>query len=487
MNRKPIPVGVPAAAPAFPNSPPRRRPTMGDTRRMRRRLEEAEQDEGVDLISRLPDALLGEIVSLLPTRDGARTQVLSSRWRHLWRSAPLNFDLERRPVPVPEVTRILSSHQGPGRRFCHPAYPDPRDRSAAAAALDGWLGCPALTGLQDLVLQCALMGYNPAPLPASLLAHRFSSTLRAASFGTCDFRGAGAGALRFPVLEQLTLSFATISESSLHALLAGCPVLQSLVLAFNRGFNRVRLVSACLRSIGVHAGWSRYKLLQLVIEDAPCLERLLFLEDAPDKGLEIAVISAPRLGILGKLSDTSPILKFDTTEFQGSHLISTATVVHSVTVLALTNTNLSLDVIINFMRRFPCLEKLYIKASLAGGKNAWRRKYKDLIGTLDIRLKKIVFINYRGGNTSHVNFAKFFLLNARALESMILKLDNANPSRACIETHHRSLLQIKNKASRCAQVQFVYGIYPRWRIYDHVEQAHELSTGDPFVDFRYLI
>ncbi|WVZ61757.1 hypothetical protein U9M48_011578 [Paspalum notatum var. saurae] len=450
---------------------------MGDTRRMRRRLEEAEQDEGVDLISRLPDALLDEIVSLLPTRDGARTQVLSSRWRHLWRSAPLNFDLEHRPIPVPEVTRILSSHQGPGRRFCHPAYPDHSDRSAAAAALDGWLGCPALAGLQDLVLRWGFMRYDPAPLPV----HRVASTLRAAAFDTCDFPDGVTGALRFPVLEQLTLSFATISESSLHALLAGCPVLQSLVLAFNRGFNRLRFVSPCLRSIGVHAGWSRYKLLQLVIEDAPCLERLLFLEDAPDKGLEIAVISAPRLGILGKLSDTSPILKFDTTEFQGSHLV------HSVTVLALTNTNLSLDVIINFMRRFPCLEKLYIKASLAGGKNTWRRKYKDLIGTLDIRIKKIVFINYRGGNTSHVNFAKFFLLNARALESMILKLDNANPSRACIETHHRSLLQIKNKASRCAQVEFVYGIYPRWRIYDHVEQAHELSTGDPFVDFRYLI
>ncbi|KAJ1287611.1 hypothetical protein BS78_02G023400, partial [Paspalum vaginatum] len=441
-----------------------------------RRLEEDEQDEGVDLISRLPDALLGEIVSLLPTRDGARTQVLSSRWRHLWRSAPLNFDLERRPVPVPEVTRILSSHQGPSRRFCHPAYPDPRDRSAAAAALDGWLRGPALAGLQDLVLQCGFLRSDPAPLPVSLSAHRVASTLRAAAFDTCNFPHGGA--LRFPVLEQLTLSSVTISESSLHALLDGCPVLQSLVLAFNRGFDRVRFVSPCLRSIGVHAGWPRVNLLRLVIEDGPCLERLLFLEQGRFKGLEIVVISAPRLGILGQLSDASPALKFDTTEFQGSQLVSMATLVRSVTVLALTDSFLSLDVVIDFMKCFPCLEKLYVEVRLAGGNNAWRRKYKDLIGTLDIRLKKIVLTNYRG-NTSHVNFVKFFLLNARALESMTLKLEDANPSREWIESQN-NLLQIKNRASRCAQIDFVRGIYPRCRIYDHVEQAHELSTGDPF-------
>ncbi|XP_066391704.1 putative F-box/FBD/LRR-repeat protein At5g44950 [Miscanthus floridulus] len=178
------------------------------TRAQRRRLEEEERL--ADRISSLPDGVLGDIVSLLPTKAGARTQVLSSRWRHIWRSVPLNIDLHiddpERHIPVKEISRVLSVHPGPGRRFSIPRgylhWIDDR-----AATMDGWLRSPALENLQELDLNSYSLQHwsvSQPLLPPSV--HRFSSTLRVASFNCLSFpAGTNAKALHLPLLKQLAL------------------------------------------------------------------------------------------------------------------------------------------------------------------------------------------------------------------------------------------------------------------------------------------
>ncbi|CAO2205563.1 unnamed protein product [Urochloa humidicola] len=461
-------------------------------RRRRRRLgEEGEVEELVDRISHLPDGVLGDIVSLLPTKDGARTQVLSSRWRPIWRSAPLNLDhfgpdFTGKCLRAGDVSRILSAHQGPSRRFCTGGtiYYGLGDGSAA---LDRWLQSSALDKLQELKFHRGISSQQPPPpLPASV--DRFSSTLRAASIGGCSFpEGNSASALHLPLLNQLSLSGVRISETSLYALLDGCPALQSLLLTNIMGCSRVQIVSPNLRSIGLHHNCTNTDLQELVIEDAPCLERLFCYENHRSKINTVSVISAPKLHVFAPLFRRSlrelvGSIQFGSTDFQRFGILSLTMVVHSVKVLALTQRNLCLDMVINFLKCFPCLEKLYIKAARGSGeKNTWCRKYKNLIATIEIRLKKIVLTHYRG-NTSHVNFAKFFVLNAKMLQSMRLELYQ-NPSSAWIERQH-GLIQIKDKASRDAQFVFVASNGPLRTFNAFAEQVHDLSTDNPFVKFH---
>ncbi|KAM0850652.1 hypothetical protein ACQ4PT_052939 [Festuca glaucescens] len=116
--------------------------------------EKPEAVEGTDQISNLPSDVLRRIVSLLPTKDGARTQFLSTPWRHLFRSAPLNLGVvlrrEDEPAPSSLVSRILADHQAPCRRLSLTWYGYKSD--FVSPLLNRWLQSPALEGLAEFDL-----------------------------------------------------------------------------------------------------------------------------------------------------------------------------------------------------------------------------------------------------------------------------------------------------------------------------------------------
>ncbi|CAL5091924.1 unnamed protein product [Urochloa decumbens] len=450
------------------------------TRAKKRRRLEGEQELAVDRISGLPDGVLGDIVTLLPTEDGARTQLLSSRWRHLWRSAPLNVGVciyrKYQTTPLAGIRRILSSYPGPGRCFSIES-----DRRISKAKLDGWLRSPSLNNLEELEIhydrERLRWGY-PQPLPASVL--RFSSTLAVASFKACVFPDCiknNVRVLHWPVLKKLTLCSVTVSESSLHALLTGCSALESLLLEGSRGFSRVKIMSPSLRSIGVScsSSWSErdIRLQQLVIEDAPCLERLLFVEAFGE--IDISIVSAPRLSVLGELVGDCHIIRFGTTALQGSSVDSLAAVVPGVRVLALSY--VKPNAVINLMRCFPHLEKLYIKGTPVSEKNTSHDTYSKLDGTLDIHLRKVV-LPYYEDHDSDINFAMFLVRNARLLESMTLELQHGNVGNNAWIRRQRKLLEIEKRASKSARFYFVSSSIESFSPSE--EQVHDLSILDPF-------
>ena len=92
--------------------------------------------------------------------------------------------------------------------------------------------------------------------------------------------------------------------------------------------------------------------------------------------------------------------------------------------------------------------------------------------------------NYQGSK-SHIDFAKFFVSNARVLDSMRLQAVDVNISKDWI-ARQRRLLNVKKTASR--GVKFIFVVSPKILIGSldvlHAEQVHDLSTTDPFQRFH---
>lgn len=258
-----------------------------------------EEEEGVDRISKLPHDILRSIVSLLPTKDGARTQILSPEWRPIWRSAPLNHSLFDDPKNynyedlIGDISRIIFTHQGPGKLFVvpwfyHHYHPD---------ILAAWLESPALDNLEEIHF-CHSFNVArrlpPPALPESMI--RFSACLHAATLSECSLPDNIAEALRFPNLEKLALIHVGISDGSLGRLISECPALEFFQLANCYGFHCVRINSVSLVAIGVHAD-PFSGIDEIVIQDAPNLKRFIFHHCTMN--LQISVISAPKLEALG--------------------------------------------------------------------------------------------------------------------------------------------------------------------------------------------
>jgi hypothetical protein len=289
--------------------PPQPQPPAGGPMTRRGKLAEAKPPPEdllsvppEDRLSALPDGVLGEIVSLLPTKDGARTPALASRWRHLWHSSPLNIDYRdltgadnddknnRSRVAAEAISCILSVHQGPTRRLSVKRY---RLNFSSSLQQDAWLDSPTLNGLQEIEFW---FDFNSGYLPQSI--YRFSATLRVATFGDCIIPDDAVHGLHFPNLKQLALERFTISEPSLHSLIAGCPELEGLLISRNDDFSRLRIDSLTLTSICMR----EVELEELVVHNAPRLERLITLYNFFG-GLRVSVISAPKLHTLGFLAD----------------------------------------------------------------------------------------------------------------------------------------------------------------------------------------
>ncbi|CAM0881581.1 unnamed protein product [Alopecurus aequalis] len=466
---------------------------------------------GEDRISRLPDALLSEIVSRLPVKDAARTAAISPRWRRLRSSTPLVLEdihifhdyadgyddsdddsdggsirhVDWRGL-TNTVSRIFSGHQAPFRcvhltTVCN--YAAARDGSA----LVRWLHLFAAKAVEDLVLVRFPNWPLKATLPAEVLR---VASLRRLYLGLWnkfpDTDHLSRGAHVFPRLLELGFCRTDIKAKDLDRLLQCSPVLEKLALILNYDMPRnVRVRSRSLRCV---LFWmSIADRLDVVV--APRLQRLILWHDCPGAYLEkdfhttVKIGHVPELMVLGYLETGIHVLEIGNTVIEFGTKASPTTTVPSVEILGLRvrfGMRKEAKVLLTFLKCFPNVETLHVMSAEAAeptGKlnfKFWQDVGLGRIQCLQSHIKKVVFKDFRGYR-SELAFLSFVIERAQLLQKMVVVL--ADASKEEVATKLKPLASSTKRASTNPKFMIVVlkgGSAWSFRL------ASDLSKSDPF-------
>ncbi|KAM3354186.1 hypothetical protein ACQJBY_025062 [Aegilops geniculata] len=394
--------------------------------------------DGVDRISCLPDRVLRNIVSRLPAKEAARTASLASRWRPIWRSAPLVLvDSHLLPdggvrgqlvigSPSPRavtaaVSRVLAAHPGPFR--CVHLTRTTMDEHRGEMAR--WLDILVAKGVQELFFV-----NRPWPLDLRLPATLFScASLTRLSLGVWrlpDTTAVPRGA-RFPNLLELGLCFNAMEDRDLAFMLERSPVLE---FRSQTGV-RLRLVSQSLRCVQL----GLFSFDDLDVVDAPSLERLFQYNtnnNSPTKNRSsrIKIGQAPKLRVLGYLEPGGQELGISNTVIVAG---SKESIVPSVQILAIEvqfGVRNAVKKVPGFLRCFPNLETLHVQSHRISEEPTGKVNVKfwqegGSIKCVVESMKKVFLYEFRGSR-SEVTFLKFVAERDRVLEQMVVVVSSGS-------------------------------------------------------------
>ncbi|XP_019101910.1 PREDICTED: FBD-associated F-box protein At3g49020-like [Camelina sativa] len=201
---------------------------------------------GKDGISELPDDLILQILSSLPTKNVIATSGLSKRWRFLWKLVPkLEFNSEINPRTAENVGRSLLLHKAPVLESLHLTVTDLCDD----IDVELWAGIAFARNVREFVLEVSLSFFSmPVQFPSSLFF--------------CD------------TLETLKLKFSVLVDVPSRVCMKSLRILHLFHVSYKDGESIRNLISGCpnLEDFLIHGGACKV-VLNLVIE-APSLKRL---------------------------------------------------------------------------------------------------------------------------------------------------------------------------------------------------------------------
>nr|CAB3477508.1 unnamed protein product [Digitaria exilis] len=418
--------------------------------------------EGEDGVDRLPVAILRNVVSRLPTKDAARTAVLSSRWRHIWTSIPLVLDDGAGGLAPAAAAAALASHPGPVLSARLASSQDPE-------AVAGVLASLAARDVEDLLV--VVNGSLPLEwrVPSDVLG---CAALNRLWIGRCQFPDTSGVAPALLSLRELGIVHSSVQDRDLHAVIPRCPVLETLAFARTQDYPRyVHIWSASLRCVVV---W-KSMLREVHLDDAPNVDRLL-VEPIADAATHIKIIKAPKLKILGYFDVGLHQLKIGNTVIKIDTKVKPSAMVRTLRTLALKvqfGVEDQVKLVPTLLKCFPCLETLYIMSVPSEAPVNDDLEFWDQVGFTECvysHLKKLVLEAVRG-EESELAFAKFIMERAQMLEDMHVLVDGSC-SRDVVLSH----LSSEGCVSADAEVLVERRDGSAWAF----QRAIDLLQSDPF-------
>lgn len=138
----------------------------------------------VDRISALPEPLILQILSLLPTNLVIATSVLSKQWRYIWKMVSvLQFEFKGDIHKFAEnFSKSLLSHKAPVLETLHLKLND----RCEDVYIGIWAGIAFTRHVRELELNLHFRRGNPIRLPSSLFCFDTIQTLKLKSFFLLD-------------------------------------------------------------------------------------------------------------------------------------------------------------------------------------------------------------------------------------------------------------------------------------------------------------
>ncbi|PWA63305.1 F-box domain, FBD domain, Leucine-rich repeat domain, L domain-like protein [Artemisia annua] len=396
-----------------------------------KRAKVLKDENGVDLISSMPDPILELILLCLPIADVVRTSILSTRWRNLWTSIPVfpSLDIDcsqviefKKDIFQEFVSKVLANNTRDLETFrlnCANDYYN-------ISTITKWIQEAVMRKVKSLDLTFSNSNkYSFTRFPICLLQCYSLEVLRLCFCSPNLYSLSKIGFQELRVLELNNVKL--VSDTSIAVFLKRCPLLEdlSLIDCSMMSSDTLHMYKRCMCDLHIsgpklvileYGGNLAYKYHVITFENLHSLKKaMIYPEDMSHKDLSTESMMGDNICEL--FPSVSHVCIYAARDLKGQFPAS----LPNLKTLELTTTinAFTMNVLIRILRCCPNLESLHLlieKVQLMT--EYWALHEIETRKLLTDHLKTVKFLRFNG-KKRRVGIARFLIQHGNALEKML--------------------------------------------------------------------